>query len=495
MTVTQKRLLVVVALCAALAIGGQALLSDHHERLADNISKRDAAHLFDCQGHGGPPSGIVITQGGQTLSLQRQNGHDGPTAWRIVAPLQVPADDALVEAFVTTACSQESLGEIRAKAHEPNLDLALFHLAPPKYLITLAWDGNSQATLAVGDVSGFNNKLYVRRSSAVDDGLPIEHIDDALSHPLQRDLNAWREKRPLVGVQAPDVARVDVALTAGPNYILTADGNGRYTVATGTTAPYGTVHADALKAREWLGAIVDARAEQFVADGPDDAARKRFNLTSPQARITLTLRDGGSRNLALGRLKLGQENYVFAQGFGANGPIVRLATSALWQKLEEGPKALEDMRVLQVAPSDVTAVTVAQGARATRYRRTDGTATTSQAWQLLLADSTVADAQVDAQKFTTALGHLLQMRAAHIVTRKATQAQLKQTELIVPKHTVTLCAQGDRPLAILWIGRHSGGQTLVTDDQKQTIWSVFEGTAETFTADPQFFLTAKSEAQ
>ncbi len=527
MKTTHKRAALLLALCMVTAIGGHALLNDHHERVASNSAKQHEAQLFDCQGNGGTPVSIVLTSGTQTLTLRRNHdaaaSHDAPTQWQITSPIEASADDTIVDGFISAACAIVSESTLEAKAHEPALDLALFHLKPPQHIITFAWNNDSTTQVAVGDVSGFNNKLYVQRLNA--EGIepsaerlqaqPVEQINNALTHHLQREVNAWREKRPLVGVNSHDIEQVDVAFSkaGSAHYTVAAQPNGSYVLTVSqnksgskkSVTPQ-TLPADAVKVREWLSAIVDARAEQFVAQAPNDAERKRFAMQEPQTTVTLRLRDGAVRTLVLGQLKLGTQQHLFAQGHGYSGPIVRLTANTLWQQLTDGSKDLEDMRVLHVELSDVLGVTIEQDGHMLRYKRTEATNNTPGVWHLVSQSSdAVAHAAsqksaeqntpqaIDQQAFVTALTHLLHMRAAEVITRHATAQDLQQGKLTSPKYTITLSSEDDRPLSILWLGHNSDGKTLITDDQKEVIWRVFEGTAEAFSLNPESFITPKSE--
>jgi hypothetical protein len=490
MSTAQKRLAAVLVLALVTALGGRALVNDHRDRLAQDEVQSQQRRLFGCDAHGGAPTAVVLTSGATTTTLVRSSepndNAQSPTRWRLTTPIVSAADDDMVEAFVTAACQLQTLGPIRAKADEPPLDLQLFHLDHPRHELTLVWHEQATVSVAVGDISAFNNRLYVHRKDSPD----VEQVDGAFNHHLERSLTSWRQKRPLVGMGAQDIQAVDVALSGAHGYRLARGPNETFAVT-----PQGgeTLPADGAKAKEWLAALLDVRAEDFVAEHADPAVRKRFGLSTPKAVVQLTMADATTHTLHLGQLTLGDKTHTFAQVDGTNGPILRLATEELYAKLTDGAQSLEDMRVMRLDLAAVAKVVVTEGNQTVTYSRTEPTATEPATWHLGAPAPHGPDAALDQQKFVGALRRLTQMRAATIVTRHATAPDLHKAKLMTPMHTVALLTANDQPLEILWVGRKDGGQTLLTNDTKQIIYSVYEGTVEAFSTDIAPFLTAPRE--
>jgi len=491
MSTAQKRLAAVLVLALVTALGGRALLNDHRDRMAQSVAQSQQKRLFGCDAHGGAPTAVLLTTGATTYTLVRKSEPNdasaGPTRWRLNTPIAAAADDDMVEAFVQAACELETMGPIRAKANEPPLDLQLFHLDSPRHELTLVWNEETTVSVAVGDISSFNNRLYVRRKDSPD----IEQVDGAFNHHLQRSLTSWRQKRPLVGLTAQDIQAVEVALP-GPgdhNYRLARGPNDTFWV----TPPKGeALPADGAKAKEWLATLLDVRAEDFVAEHADEAARKRFGLIRPKAVVQLSTAEGSARTLHLGQLTLGDKTHTFAQVDGIGGPILRLATDTLYTQLTGGAQSLEDMRVMHLDLTAVAKVVVTEGNQTITYKRTEPTSTEPAIWHLDAAPGAPSPA-LDQPNFVGALRRLMQLRAATIVTRHATSQDLHKAALVAPRHTVALLTANDQPLEIIWVGRKDGGQTLITNDQKQIIYSVYEGTAEAFSADITPFLSAPRE--
>jgi hypothetical protein len=218
------------------------------------------------------------------MTIERTDSGPGDAVWRMLAPLDTPADggavDVLIGRLVTTRVQQT------LAAASP--DSAEFGLKAPRLTIGLRARGGETRTVSIGDENPFDGTLYARREG---EGAVLV-VEAGLKYSLDKTLFDLRDKR-LLDFEAEEAIGLDLRWSAGASgrpdgaagaLTLARPGSGD---PWRLTAPIEDA-ADATAVGRLLDGLRWMRASGVVSDDPYTAGR--YGLAEPRLRATVSLR-------------------------------------------------------------------------------------------------------------------------------------------------------------------------------------------------------------
>lgn len=299
---------------------------------------------------------VTVTSRGETTTVTREPGQE----WRVVAPLQTPADKIAIDQVV----SQLQQAKFKQVIEEKPDDAALarYGLKPPQFVVTAeaeVGEGREKRTLKLegGIENTFDGTVYLRR-----EGSPqVWSAEGGVRWSLQKSTYDLREKA-ILGIDESQCTAVVVksklngfALERGPDK------------AWRMTRPF-QVAADQATLTGIFGALKQERAISFQLDTPE--ARKKFD--DPQFDATLTLETGQAVRL---RGAKAAEQYWLLREEGPQAVIAEVSLQAFGQ-LDRNPQELKDRLILSFKKDQVAKIVFQQAdggeQRVERARNEDG---------------------------------------------------------------------------------------------------------------------------
>src|SRR2546430_1716387 len=209
----------------------------------------------------------------------------GDQGWRIVKPVDAPADDPAVKGVVNTLAD----AEVQRTLDEAPQDLAAFGLDKPNPLVKITVkSGAEPPPIAVGKNTAIGGKSYVRKG----DEPKLYLTTSSLQYALNKQAKDLRDKQ-LVNFQDDDVQRVDIT-GDGKTTTLARKGKDAWVVEP------GDLPADLTEVRSYLSTLRSTRASEFPDDAPADLGK--YGLDQPKLTVTIaTGKDGAeTQSLLLG---------------------------------------------------------------------------------------------------------------------------------------------------------------------------------------------------
>ena len=258
----------------ALFFGGLGLLwwADR-SRMPDSRTRRELTGRVLPELADLPPSEVnrleVAGPGGTAFAVVRKG-----EGWRIVAPIDAPADATLIDNLVTTLRTLVA----RPEAGELDGPPASFGLEPAKRTVRIfaAGENRPTATLELGNV--VRDFRYVRDPAR----RGVQVVDAERVGLLDRSPDDWRQTR-LFPVSLYDVAELRVRRGDATFGLRRAEG--KWSLTAPIAAPAEDAQADAVVA-DVLALRAFGGASGFVREGTNDLAR--FGLDRPEIVIELT---------------------------------------------------------------------------------------------------------------------------------------------------------------------------------------------------------------
>jgi len=172
----------------------------------------------------------------------------GDQGWRLVKPVDAPADEATVKGLVNTLAD----AEVQRTLDEAPQDPAAFGLDKPSPLVKLSVkSGAEPPPIAVGKNTAIGGKSYVRK----DDEPKLYLTTSSLQYGLNKQAKDLRDKQ-LVTFQDDDVQRVDIT-SSGQTTTLARKGKDAWVVEPGDQP------ADSTEVRSYLSTLRSTRATDF----------------------------------------------------------------------------------------------------------------------------------------------------------------------------------------------------------------------------------------
>ena len=214
--------------------------------------------------------------------------------WRIVEPLDLPADAAAIDSLLDRA----SRAEHEHMVTDSPDDLAIFGLQDPELRIALELKDGSSKSLELGGEAPIGSSVYAKRG----DEPNIYMAGGGLKSGLKKTLFDLRDKK-LLQFDESDIYRLEIATPGLQATVERASGSDA-AVGDGwqiTQPILGRADSDTID--DLLSDLHSEEAESFVLEEADASGLEQHGLQAP--RIVLTLWSGES---AQQRLMIGSES-------------------------------------------------------------------------------------------------------------------------------------------------------------------------------------------
>ena len=291
---------------------------------------------------------IELTTGKGTFSFRKPK--DGE--WELVQPVKTGADAATVGQLLSEVQFVEHLQTFPPEART-EANLQTFGLGQPSRTLSVTTP-EGELHVEIGRETPIPGGVYakVRQPRG---GEQLLVLQNQLAESMDKDLNAWREKRvfPLVIPEVQELrmrqGAVEVEIQKTPE--------GAWAIRKPVEAP-----ADPAAVNSVLGEISALRAVDFVADSEADLAL--YGLTSPGQAFEVRSQ-ATNRILQVGLVNPKETNQVFARM--VDRPFVFTLTKSSLEPLGKLPDRVRDRRLATFgAPSQIQRVDF--GGRGGEYR-------------------------------------------------------------------------------------------------------------------------------
>lgn len=339
-------------------------------------------------------TGVLLTFPDREIELRKDD-----SGWRLVKPVQAPADETTVKGLINALVD----AEVQKTLDEAPADPASFGLdkPEPKAVLTLK-DGKEAPAVMVGKNTAIGGKTYVRKG----DEPKIYLTTSVLRSGLNKQAKDLRDKQ-LLAFQDDDVSRVEIAEAgAAPTTLVRKDKEA-------WTVDPGGHPADTTEVRSYLASLRAARAVDFPDDAPANLAK--YGLDHPRLSVTVTTSKEGSEPKTLligGEETKDTQKQVYAKR--SDQQTVYSLGEWSYRSLDKNAAQFRDKTVLGFDPERVGKVTLARkaGANVTLTRK-DGT------WQVEGAEGTPKEPTI-----TRFLADLKELRGSDIAAEPAANLAL-----------------------------------------------------------------------
>lgn len=325
---------------------------------------------------------VVISTLVDKLILERTA--DG---WRLTAPIQYPADPALVEGLIS------GLAGARMSEQLDKGNLETYGVDDQHALNVELWSGGDTPTVAlmVGKSAG-TESVFVRLPGTQE----VYRADVGSRARFERAAADWRDKVAL-DVDRDKVVAIDVERAAEPLHFTRAGKDADWSLVGGPPVDQATL--DLL-----VRTAAKVRANQIHS--PDYEA----GFAAPLASIRLTLADGSAHQLVLGSRDDGGVSFVRVD----DRPDVYRAGPQLRRFAMAPADAFRDRALLRFDPAKVEEVSLVEAGLTIRI----GLNADRTAWTILQPPNMDADQEL----IQRAVGALAELRASRIATDTAFNA-------------------------------------------------------------------------
>ncbi|MFN8544018.1 MAG: DUF4340 domain-containing protein [Candidatus Binatia bacterium] len=336
-------------------------------------------------------TGITLTYPDREIVLAR-----GEKGWRLVKPVDAPADEAAVTSVLNVLVD----GEVQKSLDDVPTDLAPFGLDKPVVTAKVALASGEAPPVAVGKNTTIGGKAYVRRGDAP----KLLLVASSIPASLTKQVKDLRDKQ-VVAFQDDDVQKFEIAPAEGDTVTVVRKDKDAWVVNPGDHP------ADPTEIRSYLSSLRSTRALDFPDDAPADLGK--YGLDAPR----LTIRAfGGQNGTPLATLLVGSEGkqgtqtQVYAKT--AAGPTIYALGDWAVRGLTKTAGQLRDKTVLGFDPALVGKVTLTRkdGGSVTFTRSGKGT------WQVEGA----ADGKSKESMITRFLDDLRDLRGSDVAAEPAT---------------------------------------------------------------------------
>lgn len=279
---------------------------------------------------------IELTTAMGTFSFRKPK--DGE--WELVQPVKTGADPAAVGQLLSEIQFVERMQTFPKEART-EANLQNFGLGQPSRTLTVATP-EGLLSVEIGRETPIPGGVYARVNQPRG-GDQLLVVQNQLAQAMDKDLNAWREKRvfPLVVPEVKELrmrqGAVEVEIRKTPD--------GAWIIHKPVEAPAdpGTVHSV-------LGEISALRAGEFVADSDGDLAL--YGLTAPTKSFEVRT-PATNRVLQIGSVNPKETSQVFARM--ADQPFVFTLSQGSLEPLSKLPDRVRDRRLVTFgAPNQIT---------------------------------------------------------------------------------------------------------------------------------------------
>jgi hypothetical protein len=369
-------------------------------------------------------TGVTLVYPDREIELAK-----GDKGWRLVRPVEAPADDAIVKGMLATIVD----AEVQKTLDEAPQDLSGFGLDKPNVVARLTAKDASPPPIAVGKNTTIGGKTYVRKG----DEPKVYLTTTVIQTGLNKQVKDLRDKQLLV-FQDGDVTRVAIERTGGESTTLVRSAEGEaWTVADGQPA-------DSTEVRSYLASLRAARAVDFPDDAPQDL--KQYGLDKPRLSITVGGKEGTEpQTLSLGGERTeGTSKQVFAQRQGV--PTVYALGDWSYRSLDKGTNQFRDKTVLKIEPTSVGRVdlTRREGGSVVLVRQPEG------GWRF----ESGAQGKTNEGPVTRLLEDIEELRGSEIAAESG--ADLGRFGLATPDVRIALADAQGKEIGAVLAAKHDG---------------------------------------
>lgn len=272
--------------------------------------------------------------------------------WKLLQPVETGADGTAVGQLLSEVQFVEKMQTLPKEART-EANLQTFGLGQPTRVLT-ASTPEGELKVEIGRETPIPGGVYARVKQPRH-GEALLVVQNQLAESMDKDLDAWREKRvfPLVVPEVTELrmrqGAVEVEIQKTPEEA--------WSIRKPVEAP-----ADAGMLRAVLGEISALRATEFVADSEGDLAL--YGLTAPVQTFEVKTRLT-NRVLQIGQVNSKDTNQVFARM--ADRPFVFTLPKSLLDPLGKLPDRVRDRRLVTfTAPNQI--VKIDFGGKGGEYR-------------------------------------------------------------------------------------------------------------------------------
>ena len=365
-------------------------------------------------------TGVTLTFADREIVLKNVDG-----TWRVVGPVDAPADAVTVTNLINAAVQAEATKDLG----DAGGNLAQYGLDKPFVAITLTTKDKTLPTVLVGKTTPVGAAVYAKLADAPN----VVLTGGALRAGMDKQAKDLRDKT-IVAFGDPELRKIELR-GDGKDIVLAQQDN-----AWRIEQPF-TSAADPAAVRNFLSSLRSLRATDFPADQPTGLAA--YGLDKPRLQITLTLGDqGNTQTLLIGAGNDKKEMYVQRAG----QPTVYTVSDFSYRDLDKSVNDFRDKTVLAFEPAKVVGLSIASADGTFALMR--GEANT---WRL---DG--SDAKIAASAVTQYLDELRELKGWLIAADLP--ADLKTLGLEPPSLTVTLTGEGSQEIGTVLIGKRPSGE-------------------------------------
>lgn len=356
--------------------------------------------------------------------------HKGDGGWRLVKPVDAPADETAAKGLVSTLAD----AEVQKTLDQLPPDLAPFGLDKPTVTARLTLKSGEQTpAVAVGKNTAIGGKTYVRKG----DEPKLYLTATTIGFGLNKQAKDLRDKQLLV-FQDEDLSKVEIVPADGEPVTLARQDKDAWTVYPGNHV------ADSTEVRSYLSSLRATRATDFPDDAPADLAK--YGLDHPRLTIRLTPSQAGAEPVVLllgGEATEGTQKIVYAKR--GSQPNVYALGDWSFRTLVKTPSQLRDKTVFGFDPARVGRVVITRkdGSGATLVRAEGG-------WQV----DGAGDKKPKADAVSRFLDDLRELRGADIAAEPP--GALARFGLDAPDLRIVLTDKDQQPLGTLLASKHDG---------------------------------------
>jgi len=287
----------------------------------------------------------LAPMGSPAVRLRRE----GPSSWRMTAPLAVAADAGEAEAVVS---GLESL-EVQEVVTETPAKLGEYGLDPPKTTVSAVVEGQGQPLkLMLGEKTPDGGAVYAKDPARA----RVFTVPAYTESTFGKKAFDFRD-RDLLHVKRDDVQTLEVQGPEGA-YALARSDAGEWAFTRPLKTRAGRWSVDGL-----LGTLEALRMQSVAAEETRDL--KPFGLDKPARTVTLGLAGGGTKTLQVGS-GAGEKTF-HAREAGAS--LVAVVPGAVVEDLAKGMGELRAKRLLDLSTYEVDALTLESGGGRRAYAR------------------------------------------------------------------------------------------------------------------------------
>jgi hypothetical protein len=356
--------------------------------------------------------------------------HKTDKTWRLVKPIDAPADETVVKGLLSTLTD----AEVQRTLDDMPQDLSPFGLDKPTVTarLTLA-DGSQPPPVSVGKNTAIGGKTYVRKG----DQPKLYLTSSSIGFGLNKQVKDLRDKQ-LIAFQDDDVTRVEIRPQGAEQVTLVRKDKDAWIVDPGDHP------ADPTEVRSYLSSLRATRATDFPDDAPADLGK--YGLGDPRLVVTVATGKDGTATQSLllgGETTQGSQKQIYAKR--GDQPTVYALGEWSFRTLSKSAGQFRDKTVLGFDPARV--------GRAVLERKDGGTVAMARAdggWKIEGADGKKPKETV----ISSFLDDLRDLRGSDVAAEPA--ADLGRFGLDAPDLRVALTDKDGQAIGTVAAAKHDG---------------------------------------